>query len=154
MPSKLLIMNIAGSVLQYVLLLLIYYFIYRVIRIIAGDLRKSPLLLKEIKEENTFKPIAAKLVAVDAFAGHPAGEIFLLGETAAIGRGENNNIVIDDNFVSHDHSSILYYKGEYWLTDLRSTNHTFLNDKMITDEVLLKNGDMIKVGRITFKFER
>ncbi|MBP1765163.1 MAG: domain containing protein [Firmicutes bacterium] len=154
MPGKVWIINVAGSILQYIFLFLIYYFIYRIVRVVIQDFRNSTVSFSPNSRsaiQRAGNP--AKLIVVDAFPGHPAGEIILLGETTAIGRGTHNDIVIDDNFVSHEHSCITFYQNYYWLADLRSTNHTYQNDKIITEEVQLKNGDSIKVGRNTFKFE-
>jgi len=154
LPGKVWIINVAGSILQYIFLFLIYYFIYRIVRVIIQDLHNpmdSSSADFQPAVQRTGKP--ARLIVIDAFPGHPAEESILLGETTAIGRGAHNDIVIDDNFVSHEHSCITFYQNYYWLADLRSTNHTYHNDKVITEKVQLKDGDLIKVGRNTFKFE-
>ena len=156
MPGKAWIMNVAGFVLQYVFLLLVYYFIYRIVRIIIQDLRKAAAVSFAADFPSVEKKMeaSARLIVMDPFPGHPIGKIISLGEATAIGRGEGNDILINDSFISHEHSCITYYKSKYWLADLRSTNHTYLNDEIVTEEVQLKSGDLIKVGRITFKFER
>ncbi|MBP2639961.1 MAG: domain containing protein [Firmicutes bacterium] len=153
MPGKVWLMNVAGFILQYVFLLLIYYFIYRIVRIIFQDLCPSALP-NDLKSSKKTVEVSARLIVIDTFSGHLAGEVISLGEAIAIGRGEGNDIVVDDSCVSHEHSCITYYKNNYWLADLRSTNHTYLNDRIVTEEVKLKSGDLIKIGRVTFKFER
>jgi len=155
-PSKVWVLNVAGFVLQYLFLFLVYYFIYRIVRIIVQDLRlpATPSFSSSLKSAEKAVQVSARLTVVDAFSGHPAGEVISLRETTAIGRGEGNDIVIDESFVSHEHSCITYYKSKYWLVDLRSTNHTYLNDQIVTEEVQLKSGDLIKVGRVILKFER
>lgn len=156
MPGKIWIMNVVGFALQYVLLFLIYYFIYRLVRIIIHDLclSSAPAFSADIKQAREKMEISAKLRVIDTFSDHPAGEVIPLGAAIALGRGEGNDIVINDSCVSHEHACITYYKNNYWLADLRSTNHTYLNDRTVVDEVQLQNGDLIKIGRITFKFER
>ncbi|WP_177173419.1 FHA domain-containing protein [Propionispora vibrioides] len=75
-------------------------------------------------------------------------------ETFTIGRNEHSNIVIKDTVVSHDHACIAGQKDDYWLADLNSTNGTFLNDRPVKGEILLKDGDIVKIGTVSFKFER
>jgi len=152
-PGKVWLMNVAGFILQYVFLLLIYYFIYRIVRMIFQDLSPDALAI-DLKSSKKKEEVSARLSVIDAFSGHPAGEVISLGEAITIGRGEGNDIVVDDSCVSHEHSGITYYKNNYWLADLRSTNHTYLNDRIVIEEVQLKSGDLIKIGRVTFKFER
>jgi len=78
---------------------------------------------------------------------------FVLGETISIGRNEHNEIIIDDDFVSYEHATINRNKQGYWLTDLNSTNKTYLNNEPLLESILLKNGDIIKIGAVTFSFE-
>ena len=75
-----------------------------------------------------------------------------------IGRDTGNDISIDDDLVSKEHailevvmSPIEEGKLEYYLQDLNSTNHTYVNDERIT-LYKLKHGDIIRVGMNNFKF--
>lgn len=155
MPSKVQLLNIVGVLLQYGLVVLLYYFLFQVLRGIYRDLRAprgEPLplpaaLTAEGSEE-------AGLAVVDAGKLTLAQSAYRLGETATIGRGEDNDIVVPDNFVSHEHALITRYKHAFWLTDLSSTNGTFHNNRRVTDEVVLHDGDLITVGAVTFRFER
>ena len=83
----------------------------------------------------------------------PLDRQFILGNTISIGRSEQNEVMIDDAFVSHEHAIINKTKQGYWLTDLKSTNKTYLNNQPVITEILLKNGDLIKIGAVTFRFE-
>jgi len=42
----------------------------------------------------------------------------------------------------------------YVIEDLNSVNHTYLNDQILTKKAYLQSGDIIKIGLVTFKFER
>ncbi len=75
-----------------------------------------------------------------------------------IGRDPSNDISIDDDLVSKEHailevgmSATEEGKVEYYLQDLKSTNHTFVNDELIS-LYKLKNGDIIRIGMNNFKF--
>ncbi len=78
---------------------------------------------------------------------------FFLENTIYLGRNEQNGIIIDDSFVSHEHASINKDQHGYWLTDLHSTNKTYLNGQPIAEATLLKNDDLIKIGAVTFSFK-
>lgn len=94
-----------------------------------------------------------KLVVVDNGHIKLSQTVFFLGETVSIGRNEDNEIIVDDVFVSYEHANINKNKQGYWLTDLNSTNKTYLNSRPIVERVLLQNGDLIKIGAVTFSFE-
>lgn len=66
-----------------------------------------------------------------------------------IGRNDTNAIVIsDDPLVSRKHALIEHSKGIYYLSDLGSTNGTYLNNQPIgKNKVELKSGDVIRIGK-------
>lgn len=77
-----------------------------------------------------------------------------------IGRGStDNDVVLPCAFVSKRHAVIeLVESGdaeigaEIFLEDLGSTNHTYVNGQPI-DRVRLQNGDVIRIGKNTLKFD-
>jgi two-component system, cell cycle response regulator len=85
--------------------------------------------------------------------GPELGKKYTLQENEfTIGRGEDNHIVVDLDNVSRKHARILRRQGRMFVEDLRSTNGTYLNDEEVTQEALLRSGDLIKVGGSIFKF--
>ena len=72
-------------------------------------------------------------------------------DNITIGRQEDNNIVLDNPQVSNYHAKINKSGPLYILTDLRSTNGTFVNNKQIFSHKLL-HGDDIKVGQYQILF--
>lgn len=67
-----------------------------------------------------------------------------------IGRDSQNDVVIaDDPLVSRRHAIIEIVEGQYRLTDLGSTNQTYLNKNPVppNTSVLVKSGDTITIGR-------
>ncbi|NLA74052.1 MAG: FHA domain-containing protein [Deltaproteobacteria bacterium] len=67
-------------------------------------------------------------------------------ESITIGRNEGNVITVDNLAVSGYHARIDVAGKEYILTDLQSTNGTFVNDKKIVSHKLV-HGDNIIVGK-------
>jgi len=70
-------------------------------------------------------------------------------ENISIGRGINNNIVIDyDKSISGRHCVISYRNGRYFIKDNGSANHTFVNGSKVTGEAQIFSGNIIKLGRV------
>lgn len=82
------------------------------------------------------------------------GKRFVLDSSPLrIGRGPDNHIVLEGDSVSRRHSHLEHRGAESWYAvDDRSTNGTYVNEDQIPGEVLLKNGDRIKVGPTILKF--
>jgi len=80
-------------------------------------------------------------------------ETYLLGASTVIGRSKQCNLSIDDPFLSSEHIKINEHEGNFILTDLGSTNGTYLNDtRMSGNSINLKTGDKIGIGQIQFLF--
>ena len=73
-------------------------------------------------------------------------------EEFTIGRDVKNNIVVDLDNVSRRHARIMTKQGKHFVSDLNSTNGTYLNDEEVLEEQPLRSGDHVKVGGSIFKF--
>lgn len=71
--------------------------------------------------------------------------------TMVVGRSSKADIQIDQEAVSRNHCKLLNTGKSLMLRDLGSTNGTYVNDELV-DEYVLRDGDLIKVGRCIFKF--
>jgi pSer/pThr/pTyr-binding forkhead associated (FHA) protein len=70
-----------------------------------------------------------------------------------LGRGSYAAISIADDRLSRTHAVIQYIHNEgFYLCDLNSTNGTFINNESVYEPVLLKDGDRIRLGSMTFSF--
>ena len=67
-------------------------------------------------------------------------------DSITMGRQEENTIVIDNLAVSGYHAKIDRVGGEFILTDLQSTNGTFVNDEKVVSHKL-SHGDNIVIGK-------
>ena len=70
--------------------------------------------------------------------------------TTTIGRRSDNDITIDSPAVSNKHAR-LNCEGSYYLTDLRSSNGTYINGKKIL-HAKLNDGDTINFAHIQATF--
>lgn len=71
----------------------------------------------------------------------------LVGKAISIGREKDNSIRIeDDEEVSRYHALIEYEDGEYWITDVGSSNGTTVNGEPLTEPRRLRDRDIIRLG--------
>lgn len=112
--------------------------------------RKSKTVVTVISKI-TDRP-AADQAALVVIYGLDLGKKFNLDKpTVIIGRSSKSDIQVDQESVSRSHAKILLSGTSLVLKDLGSTNGTYVNDELI-DEMHLRDGDLIKIGRTIFKF--
>lgn len=94
---------------------------------------------------------AARLVSKDGAISYDIQE-----GASTIGRREgDNDIVILDPYCSGHHADLSFEDGKFILTDIGSTNGTFINGVKldINDPREAQNGDEITLGRTVFRLE-
>jgi pSer/pThr/pTyr-binding forkhead associated (FHA) protein len=74
-----------------------------------------------------------------------------LKDSITIGRDDDNGIVIDNLAVSTYHAKIDKVGSDYIVTDLQSTNGTFVNDEKVVSHKLT-HGDNIIIGKHVILF--
>jgi hypothetical protein len=79
-----------------------------------------------------------------------ASEYAVLKDEVSLGRGEDNDIVIPHASVSRIHARLLKRNGAYELTDLNSTNGSFVDDQQIRGSSVVSNGSQVRLGDIRF----
>ncbi len=69
-----------------------------------------------------------------------------------IGRDADNDLPVASEFISRHHAQISYYRGAYWVMDLKSTNGTFVNGKRVR-RCRLNDRDVVALGhhRVVFQ---
>ncbi len=70
-----------------------------------------------------------------------------------IGRAEYNDIVVPDPSVSSAHAKIQLREGIWMLTDMGSTNGSFVDGERVEDEAPLAPGALIRFGDFSVVFE-
>ena len=91
----------------------------------------------------------ARLSALDAPDPVP-GEYALLKDEVSIGRGEDNDIVVPHASVSRAHARLARRNGAFELTDLNSTNGSYVNGHPVNGSVQVPNGSEVRLGDIRF----
>jgi len=95
---------------------------------------------------------SAKEACLVVIYGSELGKKYNLNSSSlVIGRSSKCDIQIDQESISRNHSKIVNTGKSILVRDLGSTNGTYVNDEPI-DEYVLRDGDLIKIGRTIFKF--
>ncbi len=79
------------------------------------------------------------------------GKRYVLREKVTIGRGNDANIVLDNDSVSRRHCEIVSRGAGWAVVDSNSTNGTYVNGDLVRDR-LLARGDQIKIGDTIVKY--
>jgi hypothetical protein len=107
----------------------------------AGDPRGPSPNLTAIDQPGADEALAAKFVLMDRDYVYP-----LKVGLNTIGRMPDNDVVLEDAYVSRRHCAVLVHLGDSCdLHDVASKNGTFLNGRKIEGPTRLKSGDEIRM---------
>ncbi len=70
-----------------------------------------------------------------------------------IGRVKGNDVLLPKGNVSKRHARLILRDGRYIVTDLKSTNGTYVNHRRITHATLVREGDRIYIGDFVIRIE-
>ena len=97
-------------------------------------------------------PPLAKTAALVVIYGSELGKTYTLnGSSMVIGRSSKCDISVDQESISRNHAKIVNTGKSILILDLGTTNGTYVNDEPI-EEYVLRDGDLVKIGRTIFKF--
>ena len=98
----------------------------------------------------TFKPVVGWVVLLN---GEQRGRDFrLVDGKNTMGTAADCDVVLTDPYLSSKHTVIRHENGVFTVSDLDSTNGTFVNDRRITRYDIIDN-DKIRLGRTELKFK-
>jgi pSer/pThr/pTyr-binding forkhead associated (FHA) protein len=141
-------------ILKLLFLLLLYLFIWRIVRTASSDLRLP-------QESMILNPQQAGALGLGRSVR--AGRLVLAGgeerlvdsRAVTIGRSAENDIPLEhDDFASARHARIEPRRDGVWVEDAGSTNGTFVNGARLSQPRRLAPGDVIRVGSTDFRYER
>jgi len=164
------------------ILLLLFAFIYSVVRRGIGDLSAipddEPSVVEGVRREDRARrgrradKVAAQeangyagggyagrlngyaeLVVEDSDVLAPNTRFALVSGTTSIGRaGESDIVLKNDDYVSGNHARLTRHGGLLYVEDAGSTNGTFVNERRAVGATPLRGGDRVRVGTTTFRF--
>lgn len=87
------------------------------------------------------------------YSGANLGKRYVLDQKdMVVGRSPNVQIVVNEQSVSRNHAQCIAFGDTVSITDLGSSNGTYVNDRRLSDAHTLHDGDIIRLGNIVFKF--
>ncbi|NMW84195.1 FHA domain-containing protein [Peptoniphilus sp. AGMB00490] len=140
--------ELISQVLRYVFIILIYLFIFSILRLMYLDVKSMTSGGESL--DDAYLKVVNRLDSLN----FKMQEYYVIDGDITLGRSSRNDVVIKDKFVSKNHLKILDKNQVYYIEDLGSANGTFLNGVKIEPNELieLQNNDKIGVGFIQFIF--
>jgi pSer/pThr/pTyr-binding forkhead associated (FHA) protein len=148
-------------VLKIAFLVLLYLFIWRIVRSAARDLRlpqESMILSPQQASALLAQPVArelGRLVVVESpVLGE--GDVYAIDSSAlTVGRGGDNDLSINgDEYASARHARFEPRRDGVYVEDIGSTNGTFVNGIRLTKDRRLAPGDVVRIGETDLRFEK
>ena len=148
-------------VLKIAFLVLLYLFIWRIVRSAARDLRlpqESMILSPQQASALLAQPTArelGRLVVVDSSALGEGDVYGIDSNPLTIGRSGDNDLPLgDDEYASAHHARFEPRRDGVYIEDIGSTNGTFVNGIRLTKDRRLVPGDIVRIGETDLRFER
>ena len=144
--------------LKVAFLVLLYLFIWRIVRTASRDLRLPQDTMMLAAAPGGLAVSAPKVgrLIVDESPSLEQGLIVELDSQAVtVGRASANDLALDgDEYASSRHARIEPRRDGIWVHDLGSTNGTYVNGARIDRPRRLAPGDVVRVGETDLRFER
>ena len=148
--------------LKVAFLILLYLFIWRIVRSAARDLRlpqESMIIAPQqaaaaglISQPRQIE--LGRLVVLTSPALDKGDVVSLDTHPLTIGRAATNDVPLPgDDYASTRHARIEPRRDGIWVEDIGSTNGTFVNGIRVTRERRLAAGDVVRVGETDLRFE-
>ncbi len=147
-------------VLKVLFLVLLYLFIWRIVRSASRDVRapQESFVLGPTSPEAVALAAAAgpgRLVVVKSPVLDQGAGYKLNSAPLTIGRGEQNDVLLgSDEFASARHARVEQRPDGAWVEDVGSTNGTYVNELKLTRPRRLAAGDVLRVGSTELRYER
>jgi hypothetical protein len=147
-------------VLKLAFLVLLYLFIWRIVRSAARDVRMpqesfvlAPGSVPGLSQEQPHVE-SGRLVVVRSPALAEGHELTLDSAALLLGRGSSNDVnLARDEYASTNHARVEPRRDGVWLQDVGSTNGTYLNGIRLTRAKRLTPGDVVRIGETELRYE-
>ena len=147
--------------LKIAFLVLLYLFIWRIVRTASRDLRlpQESFILAPSREGGGVvqapPPVhSGRLVVVKSPELDEGRDFELNSAQLTIGRGRQNDIALaQDEYASARHARFEPRQDGVWIQDLGSTNGTYLNGARLERPRRLTTGDIVRVGDTDLRYE-
>lgn len=97
---------------------------------------------------------AAWFFVSESDADNETGNSIMIKSPFRVGRRSDLDLCLPCQSVSGQHAEIVEENGDLWLTDLNSTNGTFVNGRRLKSRYKLNENDAIQFGTIVFQISK
>jgi pSer/pThr/pTyr-binding forkhead associated (FHA) protein len=140
-------------VLKVLFVVVLYFFIWRIVRSATRDVR-MPQESFILRPGETAPAPSGRLVVVESPALQPGTVLELNSAPLTLGRGAQNDVSLArDEFASATHARVEPRRDGVWVQDRGSTNGTFLNGARLERPRRLSPGDVVRVGETDLRYE-
>ena len=158
-------------VLRIVFVILLYVFIWRIVRLSLRDVRRgqesmvmspgaaasaglTPMPVSRPAPGGPSSNGSGRLVVLRSPV-YPPGTVVLCEEEVVFGRAADADAVLDgDTTASSRHARVFHRGPQVYVEDLESTNGTYVNGQRLAAERALRPGDVVVVGATEMRFEQ
>ena len=147
-------------ILKVAFLVLLYFFIWRIVRTASRDLRlpQESFILAPSREGGvaTARPPvhSGRLVVIKRAELEEGTDFELDSAQLTVGRGGQNDVALrSDDYASARHARFEPRQDGVWVQDLGSTNGTYLNGARLDRPRRLTHGDVVRVGETDLRYE-
>ena len=134
------------------LVLLLYLFLYMVVRAMRRDLRGAAVAAPNAPSGRAPTETPRLVVLAEGHTPYQVGQQFTLRNPTLLGRDPACDIPIEDEFVSAQHLKLLLGTSGWQAQDLNSRNGTRLNGLALRGTMPLNSGDVLDMGRVRLRF--
>lgn len=132
------------------LVAILYLVILQVVGVARRDLRQ---LAAAPAGTTRGRPVVGHLVVVDSGTTNLLpGSRHDIEAVTTLGRSPTSTIVLNSQWVSNEHTRVLFRDHSLWVEDMGSKNGTKVNQKPVTEAVAVQPGDILEVGDVRLKF--
>jgi hypothetical protein len=147
-------------ILKIAFLVLLYLFIWRIVRTASRDLRLPQESFVLAPQQAAGLGLGARVqmgkLVVMRSPSLEEGSVHVVDSAAVtVGRGARNDLAIPkDDYASAEHARLEPRRDGIWIEDAGSTNGTYVNGVRVSESRKLAPGDVIRVGETDLRFER
>lgn len=143
-------------VLKIAFLVLLYLFIWRIVRSASRDIRSpQESFVLSPQQQSPARRAGGRLVVLKSASLPPGAEHHLDSAPLTVGRSDSNTLELQgDEYASASHARFEPRADGVWLEDLGSTNGTYVNGMRMSEARKLQAGDVVRIGETDLRFER
>lgn len=164
--------ELALFIVRAAFLVVLWIFIFSIISVIRADLFGQKVVSR-VAEANAPRVVSAPVIpnapstATESLMMQPSGSVAtklviteggragtvlkLDRREVTIGRAENSDLVIDDEYASTQHAKLVLINNDWLIQDLNSTNGTFLDGSRVGTPAVVKLNTPLRIGKTVFE---